>query len=396
MKWVRDPALLPIVEKVEAGERLSFDEGMVLYRTPDIPSLMRLANLVRERKHGQDTYFVHSLRFSQTNICYVGCTFCAFQRKFGEEGAWDWEVDEAIEWVRSKYQPGLTEIHISSGHHPKKPFSYYLELVSALKKNFPGVQVKAWTAAEIHHFTKIAKMNYREVLTALKEAGLDAMPGGGAEIFSERVRTQIARAKVKAEGWLEVHRTAHELGIPTNATMLYGHIETLEERLDHMNRLRKLQDESLAKGAKGFMSFIPLAFQPDGNRLAAELGKHEFTTGIDDLRNLAVARIYLDNIPHIKGYWATLTPEVSQVSLDWGVTDVDGTLIEERIVHAAGSPTPQGLTKEALAAFIQAAGRTPIERDAVYNVVKVWAQPTPALQREQVKVSRSANQGAKA
>ncbi len=372
MRWLRDRRLEPIAEKVLAGERISFEEGLLLYRTPDLPALMRLANIVRERKHGDKTYFVHSLRLSQTNICYVGCTFCAFQRRFGEEGAWDWDVDEVIAWVRERYQPGLTEIHISSGHHPKRPFSYYLELVSALKTHFPGVQVKAWTAAEIHHFTKIAKADYRTVLTELKAAGLDAMPGGGAEIFAERVRKQIARAKVKAEGWLEVHRTAHELGIPTNATMLYGHIETLEERLDHMDRLRRLQDET-----GGFMSFIPLAFQPDGNPLARALGKREFTTGVDDLRNLAVARIYLDNFPHIKGYWATLTPELAQVSLHWGVTDIDGTLIEERIVHMAGSPTPESLTKEELAGIIRSAGRIPVERDAVYNEIRVYDTPAP-------------------
>ena len=369
MKGIQDPRLVPIAEKVLGGERISFGEGLTLYETKDLPTLMRLANWVRERKHGQKTYFVHSLRFSQTNICYVGCTFCAFQRRFGEEGAWDYSVEEAVAWVRARYQPGLTEIHISSGHHPKRPFQYYLDLVRALKENFPGVQVKAWTAAEIHHFSKIARLPYREVLQALKEAGLDAMPGGGAEIFAERVRKQIAKNKVSAEGWLEIHRIAHELGLPTNATMLYGHIETLEERLDHMDRLRTLQDET-----GGFLSFIPLAFQPDGNPLAKALGKREFTTGLDDLRNLAVARIYLDNIPHIKGYWATLTPELAQVSLDWGVSDIDGTLIEEKIVHAAGSPTPQGLTKEALAEIILKAGRIPVERDALYNEVRVWTR----------------------
>jgi aminodeoxyfutalosine synthase len=369
VRGIRDPRLLPIAEKVLEGRRLSFEDGLLLYQTKDLPTLMRLANLVRERKHGHKTYFVHSIRVSQTNICYVGCTFCAFQRRFGEEGAWDWDVEEVVAWVRARYQPGLTEIHLTAGHHPKRPFSYYLDLVRALKESFPGVQVKAWTAAEIHHFSKIARLPYREVLKALKEAGLDAMPGGGAEIFAERVRRRIARAKVSAEGWLEIHRTAHELGIPTNATMLYGHIETLEERLDHMERLRRLQDET-----GGFMSFIPLAFQPDGNQLARELGKREFTTGLDDLRNLAVARLYLDNFPHIKGYWATLTPELAQVSLDWGVTDIDGTLIEERIVHMAGSPTPQGLTKRELARIILMAGRIPVERDALYREVRVWDQ----------------------
>lgn len=232
--------------------------------------------------------------------------------------------------------------------------------------------MKAWTAAEIHHFSKIARLPYREVLKALKEAGLDAMPGGGAEIFAERVRKEIARAKVSAEGWLSIHKIAHELGIPTNATMLYGHIETLEERLDHMDRLRRLQDET-----GGLMSFIPLAFQPDGNPLALKLGKREFTTGLDDLRNLAVARLYLDNIPHIKGYWATLTPELAQVSLDWGVTDIDGTLIEERIVHMAGSPTPEGLSKRELADIIRKAGRIPVERDALYREIRVWDEADP-------------------
>lgn len=366
MDRVHDPALVPVVQKVEQGQRISFAEGMALYQTRDLPTVWRLANLVRERKHGDQTYFVHSLRFSQTNICYVGCTFCAFQKRFGDAGAWDYEVPEAVEWVREHWQPGITEIHIASGHHPRRPFSYYLELVSALKENFPGAQIKAWTAAEIHHFSKISKLSYREVLAALKEAGLDAMPGGGAEIFSERVRRHIARNKVTAEDWLLVHRTAHELGIPTNATMLYGHIETQEERLDHMDRLRQLQDET-----GGFFSFVPLAYQPEDNALAAELNHPGFTSGIDDLRNLAVARIFLDNFPHIKGYWATLTPELTQVALDWGVSDIDGTLVEEKIVHAAGSPTATGMSKEDLARLIREAGRIPVERDALYRELAV-------------------------
>ncbi|ADR36763.1 Radical SAM domain protein [Oceanithermus profundus DSM 14977] len=364
---VLDPALEPIAAKVAAGERLSFDEGLALYKTRDLNTLMRLADHVRRKKHGDRTYFVHSLRFSQTNICYVGCPFCAFAKRFGEEGAWDWSVEESVAWVQERYEPGLTEIHIASGHHPRKPFGYYLELVAALKENFPGVQVKAWTAAEIHHFAKIARSDYRTVLSELKAAGLDAMPGGGAEIFAERVRRQIAKNKVNAEGWLEVHRTAHALGLPTNATMLYGHIETLEERLDHMDRLRRLQDET-----GGFMSFIPLAFQPLGNNLAQNLGKTEFTTGLDDLRNLAIARIYLDNFPHIKGYWATLTAPLAQVSLDWGVSDIDGTLIAESIVNAAGATSGRAMTKEELARIVRRAGRLPVERDALYNVVRVY------------------------
>ncbi|WP_034338829.1 aminofutalosine synthase MqnE [Deinococcus misasensis] len=366
MKYIRDPELIPIAEKVEEGQRLSFEEGLKLYHTPDLNTLARLANLVRERKFGDKTYYVHSLRLSQTNICYVGCTFCGFAAHMNEERAWDWDIEDVLKFVRDRYQPGLTEIHISSGHHPKKPWSYYLELVRALKDNFPGVQVKAWTAAEIWHFTKIAKLSVREVLTQLKEAGLDAMPGGGAEIFAERVRKQIARAKVNADNWLDVHRTAHQIGLRTNATMLYGHIETLDERLDHMHRLRDLQDET-----GGFYSFIPLAFQPMNNSLAMNLGKTDYTTGLDDLRNLAVARIYLDNFDHIKGYWIQISPELTQVALDWGVTDIDGTIIEEKISHAAGATSEVGTTEESLRNLILKAGRTPVLRDALYNELKI-------------------------
>ncbi|MCA9839314.1 MAG: aminofutalosine synthase MqnE [Trueperaceae bacterium] len=367
---IRDKALEPIADKVLAGGRLSFEEGMTLFHTPDFPSLARLANHVREKKVGDKAYYVHSLRLSQTNICYVNCTFCGFQRKFGEEGVWDMDLQDVWDYVDQYYHPDLTEIHISSGHHPKRDWQYYLDLVHGLTTRYPGVQVKAWTAAEIHHFTKITRprKTYREVLSELKEAGLVAMPGGGAEIFAERVRREVARAKVTAEGWLEVHRTAHELGIPTNATMLYGHIETLEERLDHMMRLRDLQDDT-----GGFYSFIPLAFQPDNNQLARELNKSEFTTGLDDLRNLAVARIILDNFPHIKGYWIMITPELTQVTLSSGVSDIDGTIKDERIAHASGANTEKGMTEGELLRLIKDAGRTPVLRDALYKELKVYA-----------------------
>ena len=366
---LRDPQIEPIADKVLSGDRLSFDEGMHLYRTPDLPALARLADIVRERKVGDKAYFVHSLRLSQTNICYVGCTFCGFQRKFGEEGVWDYDLDEVWAFVDRYYHPGLTEIHISSGHHPKRDWRYYLDLVSGLTERYPGVQVKAWTAAEIHHFTKITRprLGYREVLSELKESGLVALPGGGAEIFAEEVRRRIARAKVTAEGWLEIHRIAHELGIPSNATMLYGHVESLEDRMDHMLRLRQLQDE-----APGFFSFIPLAFQPDNNPLARELNRVEFTTGLDDLRNLAVARIMLDNFPHIKGYWIMITPELTQVTLASGVSDIDGTIKEERIAHASGAVTDVGMTEAELIRLIRDAGRTPVLRDAVYNELQVY------------------------
>jgi aminodeoxyfutalosine synthase len=370
---VRDPALEPIVDAVLSGRRIGFEEGMTLYRTRDVPGLLRLADVVRERRCGPKAYFVHSLRLSQTNVCYVGCTFCGFARHMGQDGVWDYDLEDVWAYVDEHYHPDLTEIHIASGHHPKRPWQYYLDLVSGLTERYPGVQVKAWTAAEIHHFTKITRprLGYREVLSELKEAGLVAMPGGGAEIFAEGVRRRIARAKVTAEGWLEVHRIAHELGIPTNATMLYGHVETHEDRLDHMERLRALQDDT-----GGFLSFIPLAYQPDNNPLAAELeamGRRVHTTGLDDLRNLAVARIYLDNVPHIKGYWIMITPEHTQLSLAAGVSDVDGTIKDERIAHASGAVTDAGMTEEALVRLIRDAGRVPVRRDALYRELHVFA-----------------------
>lgn len=366
---IADKRLEGIAEKVVEGERLSFDEGMILYGTHDFPTVARLADQVRRRKVGDKAYFVHSLRLSQTNICYVGCTFCGFQRKFGEEGAWDWELEDVWEFIDRHYHPNLTEIHISSGHHPNRPWQYYLDLTAGLTERYPGVQVKAWTAAEIHHFTKITRprKTYREVLVELKQAGLVALPGGGAEIFAEAVRTKIARAKVKAEEWLEIHRIAHELGLKTNATMLYGHVESYEDRLDHMIRLRQLEDET-----PGFLSFIPLAFQPDNNVLAKEIQRFEFTTGLDDLRNLAVSRLMLDNFPHIKGYWIMITPELTQVALSAGVSDIDGTIKEERIAHASGAVTDYGLSEDKLVSLIREAGRMPVRRDALYNELKLF------------------------
>ncbi len=366
---IDDPKLEPIADKVLEGRRLTLEDGMTLFATRDVAAVARMADLVRERRVGDKAYFVHSLRLSQTNVCYVGCTFCGFQRKLDEEGVWDMELDDVWEYVDRHHHPDLTEIHITAGHHPTRPWSYYLDLVSGLTQRYPGIQVKAWTAAEIHHFTRITRprLSYREVLSELKEAGLVAMPGGGAEIFAEHVRRRIARAKVSAEGWLEVHRTAHELGIPTNATMLYGHVESHADRLDHMIRLRELQDE-----APGFYSFVPLAFQPDNNPLAIELGTR-FTTGLDDLRNLAVSRLMLDNFPHIKGYWIMITPELTQVTLSAGVSDIDGTIKDERIAHASGAVTEQGMTESELVRLVQDAGRVPVRRDALYRELKVYA-----------------------
>lgn len=367
MKWLRDQALAPLVEKVEAGERLSFEEGMRLYHTRDLNALMRLANQTKERLHGDKVYFVHSMRLEFTNICYVGCTFCAFAARKGEDRAWDYSPEEVVEQVRRRYLPGITELHMSSGHHPNRPWAFYPQMVRQLRAAFPDLQVKAFTAAEIEHLSRISKMPTLDVLRELQAAGLAAMPGGGAEIFADRVRRQVAKNKVKAEKWLQIHREAHSLGMRTNATMLYGHIETLEERLDHLHRLRELQDET-----GGFHAFIPLAFQPLGNTLAQNLGKTEFTTGLDDLRNLAVARVYLDNFPHIKGYWVMIGSELTQVSLDWGVSDIDGTIQEEHIAHAAGATSPMALSQAGMVRMIQQAGRVPVLRDAYYHELEVF------------------------
>lgn len=369
MKWIRDPALVPIAAKVEAGERLSFEEGMALFHTRDLSALMRLADLQKTRLHGDKVYFVHSMRLEFTNVCYVGCTFCAFAARKGEERAWDYDPDEVVAQVGRRYLPGITELHMSSGHHPNHTWDFYPTMVRKLRAAYPELQVKAFTAAEIEHLSKISKRPTLEVLRELQAAGLAAMPGGGAEIFADRVRKQVAKNKVKAEKWLQIHREAHSLGMRTNATMLYGHIETLEERLDHMDRLRDLQTET-----GGFHAFIPLAFQPLGNTLAQNLGKTEYTTGLDDLRNLAVARIYLDNFPHIKGYWVMIGSELTQVSLDWGVSDIDGTIQEEHIAHAAGATSPMALSQAGMVKMIQAAGRVPVLRDAYYNELQVFGR----------------------
>ncbi|WP_261664737.1 aminofutalosine synthase MqnE [Deinococcus sp. Marseille-Q6407] len=378
MDWLRDPNLAPIAAKVEAGERLSFEEGMYLYQTRDLNGLMRLADLQKQRLHGDKVYFVHSMRLEFTNICYVGCTFCAFAAHKGEARAWDYSPEEVVQEVGRRYMPGITELHMSSGHHPNRPWEYYPAMVRGLREAYPELQVKAFTAAEIKHLSRISKKPTLEVLRELQDAGLSAMPGGGAEIFAERVRRQVAKNKVKSDEWLKIHSEAHSLGMRTNATMLYGHIETLEERLDHMHRLRELQDDSLERFGGGFHAFIPLAFQPLGNTLAQNLGKTEYTTGLDDLRNLAVARIYLDNFPHIKGYWVMIGSELTQVSLDWGVSDIDGTIQEEHIAHAAGATSPMRLSEEGLIRMIQRAGRLPVLRDAYYNELESFPVHTEA------------------
>ena len=305
-----------------------------------------------------------------TNVCVLraNCVFCSFARKPKEEGAYTMTLEEAFAEADQIRETPIREFHIVGGLHPKLKLSYYEDLIRGLKERYPGVEIKALTAVEIAHLARIEKTSLEDVLRRLVAAGLDSMPGGGAEVFSKGVRATIADRKLAAEEWLDVHRVAHGLGIPTNCTMLYGHVETFADRIDHLNMLRELQDET-----HGFLTYIPLAYHPDHNELGAELGRQgTATTGFDDLKNLAVGRLFLDNMPHIKTHWIMNTPKVSQIALHFGVDDLEGTVVRERIYHEAGAPTPQGLTWHEIIRLIRDAGKRPVERDALYNEIREW------------------------
>jgi aminodeoxyfutalosine synthase len=345
--------------KVRAGERLTAEDCLHLYRYGDILELGALANLVRERKNGDVAYFIVNRHINYTNICANRCRFCAFSREAGVAGGYAMTVEEVLE--AATRSPGrFTELHIVGGLHPDLPFSYYLEMLSALKAALPTVHLQAFTAVEIAHLAKLADLPVRETLSTLIDAGLGSLPGGGAEVFSARVRDALCPVKLSGEAWLNVMRVAHELGLRSNATMLYGHIETAEEKVDHLLRLRALQDET-----GGFMAYIPLAYH-SGN---TDLGGRPSTTGIEDLKEVAIGRLALDNFGHVKSFWIMQGLKLAQVSLSFGADDIDGTVTEERITHAAGATTPQSLTREELCALIREAGRVPIERDTVYNAV---------------------------
>ncbi len=356
----RTSDLLPQLEKALAGERLTFEDGIRLFESPDLNALGWAANAVRERLHGNVAYYLKNRHINYSNICKYDCMFCSFYRKEGEEGAWLWSVDDVLEHVAPYKNKGLKEFHIVGGVHPTLPFSYYTDMLKALKREHPDVAIKAFTAIEIAYLAELSGKSLKDVLTELKAAGLDMVPGGGAEVFADRVRYKVCRDKADADRWFEVHETAHALGIPTNATMLYGHIETVEERVDHILRLRDLQDRT-----GGLKSYIPLAYHPDFNRLK-KLGA---PSGIDALRNVAAGRLLLDNVPHVKAYWIMLGVKVAQLALSWGANDIDGTVTWERIYHMAGAETPEGLTEERLKEVIREAGREPVERDAFYNPV---------------------------
>jgi aminodeoxyfutalosine synthase len=355
-----DARLRPLAEKVIARERLTFDDAVTLYRSPDILALGWLANHVRERMHGDLTYFNVNRHINPTNVCVAACRLCAFGRKKDAPGAYTMALDEAFETAASGYTEAVTEFHIVGGLHPDLPFQYYLDLIAGLKARFPQVHLKALTMVEIAFLAKRGKLSIEETLRQLKNAGLDSLPGGGAEIFNERVRRVICDHKIDGDQWLETARTAHRIGLKSNATMLYGHIENDEDRADHLIRLRALQDET-----HGFQTFIPLAFHPANTPL-----QHLFTTtGFMDLKQIAISRLVLDNFPHIKAYWQMMSPKIAQIALRFGADDIDGTVIEEKIYHDAGATTPQGMRRSDLERLIREAGRQPMERDTMYRPV---------------------------
>ena len=355
-----DSRLEPIAAKVMAGERLDFQDGLALYGSSDILAVGWLANHVRERMHGDVTYFNVNRHINPTNVCVAACKLCAFGRKKGDPAGYTMALEEAWETAASGYSEAVTEFHIVGGLHPDLPFEYFLDLVRGLKQRFPKVHIKAFTMVEVAFLARRAKLSIEQTLLKMREAGVDSMPGGGAEIFSARVRSIICDHKIDGEEWLSTARLAHKLGFRSNATMLYGHIENDEDRVDHLLKLRAVQDET-----GGFQTFIPLAFHPENTAL----DHLPVTTGLTDLRQVAVGRLLLDNFSHIKAYWQMLTPKIAQIALRFGADDLDGTVIEEKIYHDAGATTPQGMTRKDLCRLITEAGRVPVERDTLYHAV---------------------------
>jgi len=362
-EMVKDAGLGDILDKVRAGERLSLDDGRRLYECPDILAVGYLANIVRERLNGDKAYFIYNQHINYSNICTNLCKFCAFGKDKESDQAYEMSVEDVIQKVRDRIDEPITEIHMVGGIHPDLPYSYYLDALRGIKSVRPDVHIQAFTCVEIAHLAELAGKSVADTLAELREAGLGSIPGGGAEVFSPRIREITCEKKLSGEGWLEVAKTAHRIGLRTNATMLYGHIETIAERLEHLDMLRRAQDET-----GGFLTFIPLAFHPKNTEMA-DLSR---TSGIDDLRNIAVARCFLDNFPHIKGYWVMIGPKLAQVALSFGADDMDGTVKEELITHMAGGETSGAMADTELIRLIKEAGRQPVERDTLYNVIKTF------------------------
>ncbi|MFG0317832.1 MAG: aminofutalosine synthase MqnE [Planctomycetota bacterium JB042] len=357
-----EAGLADVWAKVDAGERLTSGDAVRLFEHEDLALVGAMADVVRRRLHGSRAYFNVNQHVNYTNLCNKLCKFCAFQRLPGQEGAYCMSPEEAADEIRKKLHEPVTEVHMVAGIWPKLEYGYYLDLLRAVKEARPSIHVKAFTMVEIDEIQRVAKKPLDQVLLELKEAGLDSLPGGGAEIFADRVHQAIFPLKIGAERWLEIARTAHRVGLRSNCTMLYGHIETIEERVDHLERLRALQDET-----GGFQTFIPLSFHPDNS----EMADLPAPTAHDDLRTIAVSRLFLDNVPHVKAYWIMLGIPTAQLALNYGADDIDGTVTQERIYHDAGAQTPQELARADLIRLIVDAGFEPVERDTLYNVVKV-------------------------
>jgi aminodeoxyfutalosine synthase len=365
-----DPRLFTVADRVSAGQRLSHADGLALFESNDLIAIGALADLVNRRKNGDRVFVCANQHLNPTNVCILRatCTFCSFARTPREDGAYTMTLEEAFHEASLARDTPVREFHIVGGLHPKLRVSYYEDLIRGLKERHPGVEIKALTAVEIAHLARIEKSSIEDVLIRLREAGLQTMPGGGAEVFAQGVRATIAQRKLAAEEWIDVHRKAHGLGIRTNCTLLYGHVETLRDRVDHLGMLRDLQDET-----GGFLAYIPLAYHPDNNELGEELGRTgTATTGFDDLKNLAIGRLFLDNIRHIKTHWIMNTAKVSQIALHFGVDDLEGTVRRERIYHEAGAHTPEGMTFDEIVHLVKDAGKRPVERNVHYEEVRSW------------------------
>ncbi len=384
---LRDPALRPIGEKLIAGVRLTPADGVTLFRSPDLIGVGAMADAANRAKHGDRVTFASNQHINPTNVCVLRttCVFCGYARLPKEEGAYRYTLDQVL--AESDRADGTItrEFHIVGGLDMQAGLAYYTAMFRALKERHPQVHIKALTAVEIAHIARIEKMSRADVLIALREAGLDTMPGGGAETFSAAVRDVIADKKLGGADYIDVHRTAHQLGIRTNCTMLYGHVETIEDRMEHLTMLRDLQDET-----GGFLAYIPLAYHPDDNELGKTLGRQgTASTGFDDLRNLAVGRLFLDNFDHIKSHWIMVTQAVSQIALHFGVNDIEGTVVREKIYHAVGAHTPQGMTLSQLLNLIRGAGKRPAERDSFYRVLREFGEDE-MLDAEDVGVANAA------
>lgn len=369
------PPLRVISGKVERGERLTREDGLALFASADLLTIGRLADMANRRKNGTRVYFAANQHLNPTNVCILRntCVFCSFARIPKEDGAYTRTLEEVFAEADAARANPTREFHIVGGLHPKLRLEYYLEMFRGLKARHPQVMIKALTAVEVAHLARIEGMDVVEVLKAMKDAGVNTLPGGGAEVFSPAARATIADRKLTGEEWLAVHREAHKLGIPSNCTMLYGHVETMADRVDHLLALRALQDET-----GGFLTYIPLAYHPDHNELGATLGRTgTATTGFDDLKNIAVGRLLLDNIPHVKTHWPMVTPFISQIALGFGCDDLEGTVVFERVYHEAGAGTPMWLSYDEIVGLIRGAGREPVERDSLYQTVRTFEDWVP-------------------